>query len=176
MKLRFLIFLLLHLSVCVPLRSIEGPHYNVYIDPSFSTNETRLIMAALDEWESTTEGAVNFSIIKASQSGNSDTPTISFYPSTQSQMHKDYTPTSIGRTNYRGSDNEIIIATDLGITDFYKVSLHEIGHAIGLNHQDKNTVMNGNVDNASLHLTCIDIKTFCDVWNCDSQSMSPCQK
>ena len=167
------------LTGCIPPRMISSTHqYNVYIDPGFNDEHKRMIHSALVEWEVATNQTVTFREVATQDYSRA---LITIFHSTRNRMAKEYGHDLIGRANYRGEDNILVEATDLSKRDFVQTTLHEIGHAIGLDHDDdsshrKQTVMMSHTDDSSDHLTCRDMYAFCETWGCDARQFPLCQK
>ncbi len=169
------------LTGCVPPRMLSPTHqYNVYVSPTgFTDEQKKAIHSALVEWEAATNDTVTFREV-ANQEDHSQA-LIAIFPSTRKELEKVYGHEVIGRANYRGEDNVLFEATDVSKRDFAQAVLHEISHAIGLDHDDdmshrKQTVMMSHTDDSSDHLTCRDMYSFCEIWWCDARRFPPCQK
>ncbi len=146
-------------------------HYDVYIDPDFMQDQRQSILNAIIEWQVDTENTITFTLIGQKTSQD---PIIVILHSDQEHMQKWYHDTTIGHTEYRGADSNIQIATDLGKRDFHECVLHEIGHALGLEHDEDGTIMAPDTSEASSFLTCRDMHAFCKVWGCDARQFILC--
>lgn len=151
--------------------------YNTYVGSGFTKEQEQMVRDAMMEWQTSTRETVRFNeyrIVNYSQS------VIVILPSYQNELARKYGKNEIGRDNWFGSDNEAFIAIDLDKRDFYETTLHEIGHALGLDHDDApahehKQVMNKHSDLSSDHLTCLDMRAFCRVWDCNPNNLPLCQ-
>ncbi len=173
-----LVFILITLASCLPIRFISSTHqYNVYIEPGFSDGQRTAIEASLREWETATQQTVTF--VEVSYEDNSQA-LITMTPSTKRGMVKMFPNGPIGRCQYRGSNSHIYIATDLDKRDFYQTSLHEIGHSVGLEHDTNldhayQTTMMVHTLDSSTHLKCRDMIAFCNIWDCNASQFPLCK-
>lgn len=173
---------------CNPIRYVSDTRqYNVYIDTSFTPEQRDAIITATMEWESATLETVTFvfSIIKdKSQSLIVITPSTMtglriLFPEEfkDEEKHGMYL---IGMTSHRGSDNQVYIATDISKRDFFQTALHEVGHSIGLPHDENadhemKTTMNPDTHKSTTHLTCLDMQAFCKQWGCNYNRFPLCR-
>jgi len=149
---------LIFLTTCNPARMISPTHhYDVYVGNEFSDIQKQEINNAFLEWERSTNDSVSFSFIGGKNYSN---PLIVVELIPSSQIKEIFNHHTIGRTEWRGFDSYIVISSSLNDRDFQQVILHEIGHAIGLDHGDNETAMGANTELASMHLTQKDLNSF----------------
>jgi predicted Zn-dependent protease len=146
-------------------------HYDVYIDPAFKEEQQQSINNALLEWQFDTNQTVTFTVVNQKVSYN---PIIVIMASDKEYFRKHHHSTTVGVANFRGIDTNIFIDVNQNKRNFHQISLHELGHALGLEHDDRHTVMYEWTDGASSYLTCKDMKAFCKEWNCDADSFVLC--
>lgn len=160
------------LTGCIPPRMISGSHhYDVYIDPRFPNWQHESVTNAVLEWQVNTDETVTFDFINQPTSHN---PIIVILASDKEFLHKHFHPTTVGRTYYRGVDSFIRIDTDEGPRNFHQIALHEMGHALGLDHNGPGSTMYDWSDDAADYITCKDLHAFCDVWNCNADNFPLC--
>lgn len=176
------------ISACA---AIHFPHpispvreYDVWVDPNFSNAQSQSIKEAFLEWETNTNETVKFH--QVSNAPILGRPLISVWKSNHDLIYKekskkDLTPgTTVGITIFHGYDAALLLDDDMGHEIFHRVILHEIGHALNLDHvkdekYDGQTVMRPLTSQCAPNLTCLDLKLFCHEWRCDAQLMPLCQ-
>ena len=141
----------------------EGSTAYVYIDDPhglFSEEDTEQIKVVLAEWQGALDDHVVFQFVDGDDVPDS---LITFRPDTLENLQRerdmgavtDYTPLA------RGGD--ITLPYDVDSETFRLLTLHETGHALGLDHDGPGTVMVSGTGFASDSITCQDVCQFCEV-------------
>lgn len=174
MKLSLILLLVfLGLTGCIPPRMVSpSHHYDVYVDPAFESEQRQSIVNAVIEWEVDTEETVTFDIVNQKSSRN---PLIVITASNKTFLHKHHHSTTVGYADFRGVDTNVFIDVDETPRDFHEIALHELGHALGLDHNDATgTIMYEWTNQASSFLTCSDMVSFCKEWGCNAIDFPLC--
>lgn len=143
--------------------------YPVWVSDQFTEEQQTQLTKGVRTWESALNGYLSFSFTTA------ETSSIRFIPSTIEELQRtqgiaqklgsDSNKQRIGFCNYHGSGSRIQIAVDIDALDFKWVTLHEMGHALGLRHSGPKTVMCDVDTCASPEITVTDLEQFYSVWN-----------
>ncbi len=141
-------------------------HYNLSISVGFSPAQADMIIDAAIEWQNATGGYITFD--GAGQPGGAET--IEFM--TEKERQPD--PGLYGETWNEGVPSVIVVYTSLDDKLFRQSTLHELGHALGLQHAGAGTIMCHGAGCASQHVTCKDVEQLCSVWGCDASKMPVC--
>ncbi len=173
------VLLSLLLTGCVQGQILSPTHhYEVFVDPRFDHAQHDMVVNAVHEWQTDINNTVTFSFTDKPVSSQ---PIIVILPATQPWLKRHFNLKGpIGEAMLRGVDTNIFVATDMSRRDFYETSLHELGHALGLDHDTKRnhlllTVMTPYSDESSDHLTCLDLRAFCQEWGCDASKFNLCK-
>lgn len=146
------------LAACSPLRYPErtfSVHYDLVVDTAFTVAQVEAVADAADDWARATEG-LSFTIYNA--------PCAQFTPDAatcvEPQHSKDF---ACGGDKFIGCWTEGHIGLDVWKMkkpeELRLVAAHEIGHALGLEHDKSRTAMAYRVDLQSPP-TCRDVEKF----------------
>lgn len=143
-----------------------GDRYSVALDPSMTDDQMQITMNAGQEWMDATGVYLQFSI-SDHRCGDDYLQNSWGCIHVQTAPDSTFTPPAIGNTAEQPNPSGKIgfssnITIDQTITSreaFYKAVRHEIGHAIGLEHE-QGTVMSPWIHDAPSHITCRDIGQY----------------
>lgn len=159
---------------------LNPTHKILFIDNHFSDNEIEIIKESANEWSNKTHNIIKFDIEKMPSKKhlnlNNDVliiPVTSNFPDiiiTDKFYDCDCT---LGFYNNKGPINFIEIATDRISDNNYKnVVLHEIGHSVGLTHNNNiGTLMYPTVQFTADYITEDDLVEFCKLYKCDPKKL-----
>lgn len=158
---------------CAPWTMNSSHHYDVYVDPSFSSRQSNEIVAAERAWTEALGGYITFS-----RAASADASSIRVWASTITQLHQKRDPTCVGFTKWHGVQSDVELPIDVSIDDdtFNRIVRHELGHAIGAHHISAFHTMAENVTVNSEAITCEDLHEVCRHWGptCVWLTMRPC--
>ena len=156
-------------------------HKTLFIDRNFDEDEVAYITAAAVEWTESTNHVAEFDVVVLPSNqpiGKNDIVVIKVNPDypdiiVLDSMNKHST---LGLYNDRGFIITIEIVSDRITNDDYEgVILHELGHALGLKHNEGfdgiGTLMYPTVNLGANYITEDDLKNFCKLYHCDASKL-----
>jgi hypothetical protein len=185
-KLVLCLFLLL-LGGCSPTVRFGVPvkqdnlHKTVYIEDNLSQPQITAVFDALMQWEYETHDMVQFDIKFYSSIAEEQTITdighsLIIRNTTavnkeifDADMKQDHVLTvGIYTKNEHNIPMIMLVSDRLNIYLYEITALHELGHSLGLFHeQDKNSIMYFNVNQGAGKITNIDLDQFCELYYCE---------
>lgn len=152
-------------------------HKTLYLDRNMSQYELEQIVAATIEWHEATGGIVTFDVKRLPQPDiipanailmlhvTPDFPDIIILDNLNQNS-------TLGLYTHESSIYYIALVADRLTEDDYKsVVLHELGHAVGLEHNEGEngvgTLMYPSIEKGADRITYTDIKKFCKLYRCN---------
>lgn len=156
----------------------------IYLDPAaFTDREIMHVIEATGEWNTATNGFVNFHVELLPQrtvdfrTGLLLMKVNRFYPDIlYLDSLYDGRPVALGLYRPDHPVPHILLVEGRAEDYNFKITLeHELGHALGLQHdvgiEGINTIMNPGQDFSSDHITRRDLDRLCIIYKCDSKAM-----
>lgn len=155
-------------------------HKTLYLERGIYDEQMYHILNAAMEWNRVTNGQVVFDIKRLPEPNLKVENSIIVFNVTPDYPDiiildsiKNYS--TLGYFNNRGLDYIALVDERISSPIYDAVVMHELGHALGLEHPDLNdpkvgigTLMYSVVDVGSNHITDEDLKQFCTIYHCDS--------
>lgn len=173
---------------------VEKPEYpeyvykTLYIDKEFDQEEVGYIMAAATEWSKATENRVNYNIVVMSSNTkinidnaliiNKVTSTYADVIILDYFFNLNMPKESVIKIKALGYYYEskilpsiILVADRLDDFNYKAVVMHELGHSLGLEHDNSeeamyNSIMYPSAEGQSTDITVIDFIAYCKIHNC----------
>lgn len=149
-------------------------HKTLYLDSEFSSQEKAIIVSAAKEWEENTNHVAEFDIVELPSSridmvnGIVVLKVSHQYP--EIVLLNALLPKGnemLGLFNSRRIIPRLELITDRTGDDMGVVALHELGHAVGLGHNDQPfTLMYPMMDLGTGYITNDDLEEFCKLYGC----------
>lgn len=158
---------------------------SIYIDRTFTIQQKYIIEVAAAEWQNTTKGIVKFKVVRLPTSEvldptksiiivntNSDDPDI-----IELDAFARNNSYHLGWTNMNHVIPNIkIVSSRIKTSEKFKSTiLHELGHAIGLSHNEGKsgelTLMYPAIDLGADHITEKDLQKFCQKYSCNYKDL-----
>jgi hypothetical protein len=157
-------------------------HKTLFIDRNFDEDEVAFITQAAIEWTESTNHIVEFDVVvlpnKTEIIQRDDIVIIKVNPDYPDILVLDSMNgnNTLGLFNNRGLITTIEIVSDRITNDDYTgVVLHELGHALGLEHNKGidgiGTLMYPTVQLGANYITQDDLKNFCKLYHCDAEKL-----
>lgn len=161
----------------------EQISYQVYIDDNISASQKQIVVDSILGWEEATSGQVVF--YKATDWRTQDyliTITPSTIPELTTLEHDADDNEHIhggiyGLTHYMDNQSSLI-SVAVEVRDpimFRHIVEHELGHALGLEHTERDTLMYWSVRGGANTIVCADVAQFCSIHGCNEYQMNGCK-
>lgn len=147
-------------------------HYDLDIETGFTSDQHKMIVQAGESWTAATNGMIIFGQID--HAGDPTTITVTGMPI--ADLQSKWGDGTAGVCWWTGGENsDLYLSTDVDPDTFKHIALHELGHALGLDHTGSGTVMCAYNSCASHGITCADVEQFCRIWNCNAWDLPICK-
>lgn len=175
-----------HVTVCMLAGALIGclqfepsptHEYGVYVDPAFSPAQHAAIMDAVTEWQVASGNFMRFHGTKDPKQPF----TISVMATHAGWEYKRDCGAagSLGCTFWKNTDEpRTYLSLELSGDLFRETALHELGHAIGLEHLGPGNIMCADDGCASKHVECGDLEELAQAWDdeFDPQALPLCRE
>ncbi len=161
-----------HIPSPVPNQTVRV--YKVMIHKNIPAEKIGAILDAASEWVTVTDGKFAFESVFAdfnpTQQPNNGEIRVYIGPQLDPKSNViGLAWTWSEDSKSRPFQSRIWIEDDLSDRIHYLTALHEFGHALGLDHSDsKSSIMYPTITDIGEHLQCLDQKSICSLWECDS--------
>lgn len=157
-------------------------HKTLYVDRNMTEEEMAIIVASAWEWHTTTKGMVVYDVVRLpsknidAQNGivicliSIDFPEVIDLDSQRPENNHLAYYARNGVIPYIG-----VIPERIPEKDYRTVMLHELGHSLGLSHNEGingiGTLMYPSVDVESNYISHTDLENFCKLYGCDASQL-----
>lgn len=155
----------------------EGETVYVWVDDpeqQFSETQRNSIHRAVLEWETALDGFVTFELTEGKGNDN----LIVIRPSYRAEIREADGFDAVTHFVPWERGGGIVMPIDVSDWEFHAVMLHEMGHALGLDHDSgRDTIMQPGLESGDVdYVTCRDIEQFCLHNDCEAEEFPPCLK
>jgi len=156
----------------------ERVHKTLFLDRYLNPDEIAFITHAALEWSAATKNIVTFDVVTLPQEkvviSDNDIMIMNISPDHPLVLILDDNSnySTLGYYDESFPVPIIYLVSDrIKNKDYVMVVLHELGHALGLDHNENiwevGTLMYPNIVLCSKHITLYDLKKFCKLYRCD---------
>ena len=153
----------------------------LYLDEAFNQEEVELIGEAAEEWSLSTDGIVTYTIRqfpveKVDYVNGIVIMKVNHYYPDVMEIDLALSQYTLGYCNSNGRIKHIGLVYDrLEDETFKPVVLHELGHSLGLKHNEDEdgvgTLMYPSIDKGAPYITDKDLTHFCALYHCDASKL-----
>jgi len=146
----------------------DVPHYTVFIPDNATGEQQNAVILALNEWSVKTNNVFQARpyIVPYKELSHSRNDTNMIYVFFE-QPEDPYGEIGECHRNTVANGSYIQILPNLQGETLYKVSLHELGHAMQLDHEYQyKAIMQPRISKQIPNLQCADLRSFCIRWHC----------
>jgi hypothetical protein len=151
------------------------------VDRNFSEEEFGIITGAALEWHLATSGLVTYDVVRMPYGGAIDMRNSIIFIN----ITPDF-PEVIAQDTYSQAGNNVgfydvkymvpyigLIPSRIDDKDYKAIVLHELGHSLGLEHNEDEpgTLMYPSIDVGADYITDIDLQHFCKIYKCDASKL-----
>lgn len=167
------------MCACSFLQDQPADTYTVYIDPAFTPDQVEGVLSVLQLWETETDPGFHpahlHPVMLNMTCDSSCYDVITIHPSTRAgvsalALQWDGVHESLAGITHRRWHNDVIngprdysdiyIASDVSASDWPRIAMHEVGHALALSHTGPGTIMCASMGCASESITPADVKQY----------------
>lgn len=156
-------------------------HKTLYVDRNLSEDQLDMVVSAAWEWHAATNGGVILDVMRMPTTTlqNDAVIVVVLSPDFPNIVYLDTAdPNGIHLGYFYGTSGIPyigIVPSRISEKDFKTVLLHEMGHALGLRHNEGiegiGTLMYRDISIGADYVTDKDLKSFCKLYHCDAATL-----